>query len=423
MENNTKKRGRPLGSTNKKSTNGSIYVTSFLEKQIEGAAINKKNSLGWVDWGKKNDYCLRLLDLYSESPTHNACVNFAVDAIIGEGIDTEAMQIDGSQVVPNPYQSWNELIKSLALDYILYQSYAIEIIVNKDGKTYSFYHIPMDKVRMTPFDGDGQITQYKICSDWTQPSLNTPVDIEAFDMLDYGKLKKGQPYLYVYRPYSPTSNYYPAPHYTAAIKAIQAEIAYLNYDLKNITNGFTPSGMLVLNEVEDDRERESTIRAIQQMFIGEENTNSLMISFRRNQEETAPEFVPFNVDAKADRYEAANARTINRIMAGHNIPSPMLIGMPDSTNSGFSSDSDKIETAFQLYMKIIGNNNRLAIVNTLNTMFKMNGVDVEVVLKPLKFNDFDKEDNQTTNTNATDKNQDTDADNVEEKVEGDNNKE
>lgn len=409
--------GRPKGSTNKKPTNGGIYVTSFFEKQVQGAAINKKNSLGWINYGQKNDYPTLLLNLYANSPTHHSATDFGVQSIVGEGVDYEAMQLDGTQLVPNYSTTWEDLIKAISLDYMLYGSYAIEIIKNKDNKTYSFWHIPYEKVRMTPFDEDGQITQYYICSDWSQPSVNLPVLVDAFGMQETDKIERGKPYLFVYRPYSPTSNLYPSPHYIGGIKAIQSEIEYLNYDLKNITNGFVPSGMLWLNEVETDQERETIIRNIQSMFIGSENTNSLMVAFKRNQEETAPAFVPFSVDAKADRYEAANSRTISRILAAHQIPSPLLIGMPDIGNNGFSSDSTKIETSYMLYNKLTGNSNRLAIIKTINQMFKLNGIDTEIILKPLRFA-LDGED--TSATTESEKNQDVSTDNIEEKIEGDN---
>lgn len=412
--------GRPKGSTNKKPTNGGIYVTSFFEKQVQGAAINKKNSLGWINYGQKNDYPTLLLNLYANSPTHHSATDFGVQSIVGEGVDYEAMQLDGTQLVPNYSSTWEDLIKAISLDYLLYGSYAIEIIKNKDNKTYSFWHIPYEKVRMTPYDEDGQITQYYICSDWSQPSVNLPVLVDAFGMQKTEKIERGKPYLFVYRPYSPTSTYYPSPHYIGGIKAIQSEIEYLNYDLKNITNGFVPSGMLWLNEVETDQERETIIRNIQSMFIGSENTNSLMVGFKRNQEETAPEFVPFSVDSKADRYEAANSRTISRILAAHQIPSPLLIGMPDIGNNGFSSDATKIETSYMLYNKLTGNSNRLAIIKTVNQMFKLNGIDTEIILKPLRFA-LDGED--TSATTESEKNQDVSTDNIEEKIEGDNNEE
>ena len=100
MEINTKKRGRPVGSTNKPKTTGGLFVTN-LEKQIEGTPINRNSQQGWVKWGLRNDYPNLLLNLYSESPTHRAAIDFGVQAILGNGVDYEAMKLDSGDVVPN----------------------------------------------------------------------------------------------------------------------------------------------------------------------------------------------------------------------------------------------------------------------------------------------------------------------------------
>ena len=158
---------RPVGSKNKpKVAKGSGVFLTNLEKQIEGSAITRKNALGWVNYGIKNNYPNLLLDLYNQSPTHHSAVNFAVMSILGNGVDYEQMNVNGDEVVPNYTQSWDELIKAVALDYVLYGSYAIQVIMNNDGQTYSFYHMPLDKVRWSEYDECGQIKSYWICEDW-----------------------------------------------------------------------------------------------------------------------------------------------------------------------------------------------------------------------------------------------------------------
>ena len=108
---------RPVGSKNKpKVAKGSGVFLTNLEKQIEGSAITRKNALGWVNWGIKNNYPNLLLDLYNQSPTHRSAVNFAVQSILGNGVDYDAMKANGDEVVPNYAQTWDEIIKSLALD-------------------------------------------------------------------------------------------------------------------------------------------------------------------------------------------------------------------------------------------------------------------------------------------------------------------
>ena len=411
---------RPIGSKNKPKIqkNSGVFLTN-LEKQIEGSAVTRKNSLGWVNWGIKNNYPNLLLDLFNQSPTHRSACNFAIMSILGNGVDYEQMGVNGDEVIPNYAQSWDEIIKSLATDYIIYGSYALQIIMNKDGKTFSFWHMPLDKVRWSEYDEDGQITSYWISNDWTAVGQNPPFQIDAFDMRDDFKIEKGKPYLYVYRTYSPTMVYYTQPHYSAAIKAIQSEIEYVNYDLKNIVNGFTPSGVLTLPEVETDEERQAIINNITRMFQGSDNANSVMITFRNNIEDKGVEYVPFAKNQGSFNFYAdANQRTINRILEAHQIPNAALIGHPDISNSGFASEADKLELSYQLYNKLTGNFNRMAVVKTLNQMLKMNGLDTEIIMKPLNFMDFGADADvkeRTTPADVTEK--DIDENNVEEKVE------
>lgn len=411
---------RPVGSKNKpKVSMGSGVFLTNLEKQIEGSAITRKNALGWVNWGVRNNYPNLLLDLYNQSPTHRSAVNFAVMSILGNGVDYEQMGINGDEIVPNYSQSWDEIIKSLALDYIIYGSYAIQIIQNKDGKTFSFWHMPLDKVRWSEYDEDGQITSYWICQDWTATGQFPPFQIEAFDMRDDFKIERGKPYLYVYRTYSPAMTYYTQPHYQAAIKAIQSEIEYVTYDLKNIVNGFAPAGVLTLPEVETDEERQAVIKNVTKMFQGSENANSVMITFRSNIEDKGVEYVPFQTNKGSFNFYAdANQRTINRILEAHQIPNAALIGHPDISNSGFASEADKLEVSYQLYNKLTGNYNRMAVIKTLNQMLQMNGVDTEIIMKPLSFNDFgdDADVKERTEPAEVDK-KDIDENNSEEKVE------
>ncbi len=409
---------RPVGSKNKPkmpSNRNGVYITN-LEKQIEGSAVTRKNALGWVNWGIKNTYPNILLDLFNQSPTHRSAVNFAVQSILGNGVDFEQMGLNGDEVVPNYAQTWDEVIKSLALDYIVYGSYAIQIIMNKDGNTFSFWHMPLDKVRWSEYDEDGQILSYWISNDWTALGQNPPFEIDAFDMREEFKIEKGKPYLYVYRTYSPTMNYYTQPHYAAAIKAIQAEIEYCNYDLKNIVNGFAPAGVLTLPEVETDEQRQAIINNVTRMFQGSDNANSVMITFRSNIEDKGVEYTPFTAtNGNVNLYDAANQRVINRILEAHQIPNAALIGMPDLNNSGFSSEADKLEVSYQLYNKLTGNYNRMAVIRTLNQMLKMNGIDTEIIMKPLSFNDFGNDANVEERTESTDvKKTEVDENNVEE---------
>ena len=406
--------GRNKGSLNKpKST--TLKVLNF-DRQIEGAPINKDSNMGYIKWGAKNSYPDLLLDLYNQSPTHHSAIDFGVQSIVGDGVDYDAMQMDKTQLYPNYYESWDSLLRNVALDYELFGSFAIEIIRNKDGKTYSFWHIPLHKVRWGEFDSDGQILYYYICSDWTKANSVGITKIRAFDMQT--EIKSGEPYLYVYRPYSPVQDYYSTPHYIAALKAIQAEIEHINYDYKSTLNSFVPSGILVLPEVETDEQRQEIIKEVSRMFQGSDNANSLLITFRSNVDESKPEFTPFATNTtNVNLYDAANIRTQSRILAAHQIPCASLCGLPDIGTTGFASDSQKLKTAYTLYNRLIGNFNRNVIVGTINHCLAMNNIDVELILKPLTFDSEGDKEEVGTNVNPDENNAPESENEIEEKVE------
>lgn len=385
MAENGKKRGRPIGSKNIK-TDSNVFAMNF-DKQIAGAPVTAYNAqYNIINYGKDNLYAYKLIDLYNTSVTHKACIDFSTNAVVGEGIDWEKMNVKMEDMqTPNYHMSWNEFIKAMAFDFSLYSAFAFQIIKNKDGKTYSFFPQPVETVRLEEMDEDGVINNAYICKDWSATGKYQPVKMPMFGFQEDREIEKGVPYIFYHKQYNPVSNYYGLPTYSSAINAIQSEAQYQIWELKNVVNNFTPSGMITLPEVETDEERRSIVNNIQSMFSGAENANSLMITFRNNVEDKGVEFTPFVASTtNVNLYDAANERTINRIMAGHKIPSKALIGYP-ADNTGFSNSGEYLKSAYALYNVNVANNARREILDTINNLFKLNGVEVNIELKPLRY--------------------------------------
>ena len=230
---------RTKGSKNLPKHTGNLEIIKF-EKQIENAPITHSNAqYNIVNFGVKNDYPFSLISLYNTSVTHKACVDFATNAIVGEGIDWEKMKMNGEDMpTPNYNMSWNEFIKALAFDYSLYSAFAFQIIKNKDNKTYSFFPQPIETVRLEEMDEDGVINNAYVCKDWTATGKYEPVKIPLFGFQEDEEIPRGVPYLVYHRQYNPVNAYYGLPTYSSAINAIQAEAEYQNWDLKNVVNGF-----------------------------------------------------------------------------------------------------------------------------------------------------------------------------------------
>ena len=80
-----------------------------------------------------------------------------------------------------------------------------------------------------------------------------------------------------------------------------------------------------------------------------------------------------------------------------------------------------MKVAFKLYNTLIGDNNRDTIINAINKAMALNGIETELILKPLWFDgeivsDSTDEDNTTTEDRNV-----TDGDNTAEKATEENN--
>ena len=390
MENIIKnKKGRPKGSQNKSkilTKNNSSVISIKMEKQVEGMARTNNSNRGWINWGNRNDYPLQLSNLYYNSPIHQSCVDFAVSAIVGGGVDYNKMKLTGQEEMrPNYMESWDSFIEKIALDYILYGAYAFQIIKNKDNKTYSFYHQPFSDVRCSPKDEDGVITSYWVSSDWTALSKYSPVELPAFGFQEDEEIAQGKTYLFVSTSYSPDLLYYQTPRYISALKAIQADIELQRYDLRSIMNNFSAAGILTMNRIDDEEEKKLVLENLEAMFQGSNNANSLLVTFKNNDEEKPIDFVKIDKDVtNVNLFDNNNERNIKRILSAHRIPSRTLIGLP-SENAQLGGQGNETVVAYNIYNQLVGNNNRKKIVNTINQMLRLNGIDVEIILKPLSF--------------------------------------
>ena len=390
MENIIKnKKGRPKGSQNKPkilTKNNSSVISIKMEKQVEGMARTNNSNRGWINWGNRNDYPLQLSNLYYNSPIHQSCVDFAVSAIVGGGVDYKKMKLTGQEEMrPNYMESWDSFIEKIALDYILYGAYAFQIIKNKDNKTYSFYHQSFSDVRCSPKDEDGVITSYWVSSDWTALSKYAPVELPAFGFQEDEEIAQGKTYLFVSTSYSPDLLYYQTPRYISALKAIQADIELQRYDLRSIMNNFSAAGILTMNRIDDEEEKKLVLENLEGLFSGSDNANSLLVTFKNNDEEKPIDFVKIDKDVtNVNLFDNNNERNIKRILSSHRIPSRTLIGLP-SENAQLGGQGNETVVAYNIYNQLVGNNNRKKIVNTINQMLRLNGIDVEIILKPLSF--------------------------------------
>lgn len=339
------------GSINK----GPTIVNLNLSSNIYNVPINKVNSRGWINYGENNLFPQKLIEMYYNSPTNNSCIDFLVTSIMSE--------IDKPEKA-NPYETYNEILYKLALDLVIFGGYAYQIVRNNDN-SYSIFHQSFANIRKDKSFADGDGDCYWVSEDWTNLSNYPPYKIDAFK----GELKKGESRLAYYSRYSLNSNYYPLPYYYGSIRAIQTEVELLKYDLKSVVNNFTASGVLTMNRIEDDEERRSVIKGIQKLFQGGDNANNIMITFKNKNEENPVSFQSFDkASDSVNLFDDNNDRTINRILAAHRISNRSLIGLQNT--SGFSSEADYLEAAYNLLEKTTLANFRKELLKGIENVIK-----------------------------------------------------
>lgn len=388
---------RTVGSKNKPKFGNMTRVIN-LNKQIENTPIiNDEGYTQYVTWGKNNNFPDMLLDLYHNSVIHNACVDFIANAIVGDGVDYDKMNLLGVEVVPNVYEDWDELIHKLAMDLAIFGGYALQVIKNKNDETYSFFHQPFSQVRFGKKNDEGEIKTAFLCKDWSNVAKYKPIEIELVNTTNDIRLKSGKVYLLTYANYNLFDEYYPNPHYSSAYDSIRGDIKLKDFDLNSVTNNFSPNGALVLNRVDDENERKQILRNIEEMFSGSNNANNMIVTFKNSDADSPVTFVPFTSNVEGvNMFSDNNNRQTQRILSAHKIASKALIGLP-LEGAGFASEASILEAAYNLTERLLIASLRRKLIGNLNVLFKMNGIDQKVVLKPLSFNLVDvDEDNALT---------------------------
>ena len=164
-----------------------------------------------------------------------------------------------------------------------------------------------------------------------------------------------------------------------------------------------------MNRIDDDEEKKLVLENLEAMFQGSDNANSLLVTFKNNDEDKPIDFVKIDKDVtNVNLFDNNNERNIKRILSAHRIPSRTLIGLP-SENAQLGGQGNETVVAYNIYNQLVGNNNRKKIVSTINQMLKINGIDVSVELKPLQFYvnmpseiiEEDKKENINENTEET----------------------
>lgn len=331
-------------------------------------SLNKANR--WVTFGSKNLFPQEIINYNSKSPVNASIIESTVTYICGKGVrDTEA-NADKYVGVPNPYESWDDVIEKIAKDYKTFGGFYLQIIVNKKSTTVSLFHQDFSQVRIGEITETGKPVTFRISKDWTKTSgKNKPLELPVWPG-SINKAKKGISYIFHHWDYTPGLNFYCVPGYYPAIEYIKADGTLGQFYNNSIDNGFTPSVVISMPSNPSEEKKAEFQKQMEEAFAGAKGASSIVIMWGEN-DEIKPVITPFNASANADIYNNVEGIVFQKIISAHRLSSPTLAGVSGSGN--LSGNAAEIIDAYVLYNYTVIEKMRRKILDKLNIFTKING--------------------------------------------------
>ena len=363
----------------------SIRVVNMSSYQTP--SIQEVHNKDWVSFGDNNDYFDNLIDRYVDSPTNGRCINGIIDMIYGRGLEST-----NSNVFPADYIRMKKLlrpreVKRLVNDYKLLGQGAMQITYNKSKtKILKVSHFPMETLRAEKAE-KGKIKAYYYHPSWKDlKSSDRPKRIPSFG--NGSKSESNE--LYIFKPYRSGFYYYATVDYQACLQYAELESEVSNYHISNIQNGLQPSLFVNFNNGVPNAETQASIETkINQKFSGSSNTGKAIIAFNESAETQANIEAIHLPDAHA-QYQFLSDEAREKIMLGHGIVSPILLGIKD--NTGFGNNAEELRTASVLMDNVIIRPLQDGVIYGLTEILEFNNIHQDLyftTLQPIEFTELD----------------------------------
>jgi hypothetical protein len=300
----------------------------------------------WVYYGLNNLLPQYFIGLYDNCAIHKAVVTSKVNQIMGDGIVSLNNPMATINLI-NDTENVTEVLRKVALDYMLFGGYCLNIIWSKDRKSIAeIYHVDFSRIRSGKINPDtDKIDCYYYSADWAFPKKFIPQEIKAFSQQE----KEPSQLLY-FKNYMPSMSYYPVPDWSAGQRAIEINVESLNYHMNNLRKGMNPSLWINYNNgIPGEEEQRIIVRALESQYAGTDNAGQAIISFNESKEQS-PEITQIPRDDHDSYYQTLNDDITRTILSAHRVSSAELFGI---ATAGKLGGSDEIVQHSEYFRKMV----------------------------------------------------------------------
>lgn len=342
------------------------FASAPSQLPVERPKGGRKGADVMIYWGDNNLYPNYLLELYNNSPINKGILNSKYTFIHGNGLiykDTD--QVADFKV--NDKESIADLFEKITKDFLIFNSYAIEVIYNKAGEQIKYNHIPVDRIRTSK-----NKQHFWYCDDWYFKS-NESIHFDAWSNQITEDLTSK---IFYYQGYTPTPSFtYPVPDYSGALKSIENDIAIRDFHSNNLKSNFSVASIVTFfGGTPEDEIADGIIKTLEQSYTGADGKR-MMINFA---DETGKGAEVTNLSASDfnDAFLTLKENTDADIVIGHSLPSPSLAGIAIAGQLGANQT---LADAYAIFRANFVLNKRVEILKGLNNLFKgyFNTIDIK----------------------------------------------
>lgn len=336
-------------------------VSPYIQTNKVENTEKKISGKDFISWGVDNKYPNYLYGLYENTATLQSVINGTADFILGN----EVSVYDGRTTVNNNGDTIEDVLRKVAVDYLIFGSFALQIIRNVFGKISEVYWVDIRKLR-----SDEKNEVFFFSEDWDKSVGRVKtIKYPKFNALDE------TPTSIFYYKSDISRGVYSTPLYSGAITECEISKRISDFHLNEISNNFLTSKVVNFNNGVPEEDMQDEIeRKINEKFSGSENGGRIMIAFNDNKD-NAVTVENLGEDGFADRYSALSKRVESQIFTAFRC-TPNLFGLPTET-TGFSEQ--EFSESFKLYNRTTVKPIQKRIVDVFDKIY---GVKGSIIIVP-----------------------------------------
>lgn len=405
-------------------TENSYQTDSFSVETPKAPEFKSVKGKEWVPYGDKgaNNYPGKLIEYYNNSALHGAIVRSKIMQVTGNGFtwDKTDPKSDQNTLFLDNYnydEDVNEVLAKAVNDYEIFGGFALLVTwTNNWTSIGSVKHVDFSKIRAAKVNELGEIPGYYYAFDWSTqrpktvfiPSFNEGLAKDNKKAFEYAKknsdikeleklITNETTQILVCTPYASGTFYYPLPLYVNALSSIEADIEADNYGLNSFKNGMSADYIVTMFGSFTNEQKNDEAKKFLKRHTDSNKAGIPIIGFAKDKD-TAMKVDNISGNKEDKRFTVINENVMQKILSGHRVTSPMLMGIKTPGSLG---GADEIATSYAIMYATVIKPDQLVVTKVFNKIQKINELPL---LSIEKLNMIDNTDNlaDTSQGNNTD---------------------